>query len=71
MSVFLECVCAKPLQSCPTLCNLKDCSLPDSSVHDILQGRILEWVACPRPGIFPTQEANLHLACVLHWQVAS
>ena len=34
-------------QSCPTLCNPMDCSLPSSSVHGILQGRILEWVAIP------------------------
>ena len=32
-------------QSCLTLCNPIDCSLPGSSVHGILQGRILEWVA--------------------------
>ena len=32
-------------QSCPTLCNPMDCSLPGSSVHGILLGRILEWVA--------------------------
>ena len=32
-------------QSCPTLCNLMDCSPPDSSVHGILQARIQEWVA--------------------------
>ena len=32
-------------QSCLTLCNPKDCSLPGSSVHGILQARILEWVA--------------------------
>ena len=31
-------------QSCPTLCN---CRLPASSVHGILQARILEWVAIP------------------------
>ena len=35
-------------QSCPTLCNPTDCSLPGSSVHGILQARIVEWVAlCP------------------------
>ena len=39
------CVCAKSLQSCPTLCNPMDCSLPGSSVHRILQAGILEWVA--------------------------
>ena len=32
-------------QSCPTLCNSVDCSPPGSSVHGILQARILEWVA--------------------------
>ena len=36
---------AKSLHSCPTLCNPLDCSLPGSSVHGILQARILEWVA--------------------------
>ena len=36
---------AKSLQSCPTLCNPMDCSLPGSSVHGILQARIVEWVA--------------------------
>ena len=32
-------------QSCPTLCDLEDCSPPGSSIHGILQARILEWVA--------------------------
>ena len=35
------------IQSCPTLCDPMDCSLPGSSVHGILQMRILEWVAIP------------------------
>ena len=34
-------------QSCLTLCDLMDCSLPGSSVHGILQAEILEWVAIP------------------------
>ena len=34
-------------QSCPTLCDPVDCSPPGSSVHGILQARILEWVAMP------------------------
>ena len=34
-------------QSCPTLCNPMDCSPPGSSVHGILQARILVWVAMP------------------------
>ena len=33
--------------SCLTLHNLMDCNPPDSSVHGILQARILEWVAFP------------------------
>ena len=36
---------AKLLQPCPTLCDFMDCSLTGSSVHRILQERILEWVA--------------------------
>ena len=32
-------------ESCPTLCDPMDCSLPGSSVQGILQERILEWVA--------------------------
>ena len=32
-------------QLCPTLCDPLDCSPPGSSVHGILQARILEWVA--------------------------
>ena len=32
-------------QSCPTLCDPMDCSLPGSSLHGILQARVLEWVA--------------------------
>ena len=32
-------------QSCPTLSNLIDCSLPGSSVHGIFQARVLEWGA--------------------------
>ena len=46
------CVCGGGMhvlvtQSCPTLCYSTDCSQPGSSVHGILQARILEWVAVP------------------------
>ena len=37
----------KVTQSCPTLCDPMDCTLPGSSVHAILQARILEQVAVP------------------------
>ena len=33
------------VQSCPTLSNPMDCSLPGSSVHGIFQARVLEWGA--------------------------
>ena len=36
---------AKSLQLCPTLCDSRDSSAPDSPVPGILQGRTLEWVA--------------------------
>ena len=39
------CVFASVSQSCLTLCDPMDCSLPGSSVRGILQARILEWVA--------------------------
>ena len=32
-------------QSCPTLCDPMDCSLPGTSLHGILQARVLAWVA--------------------------
>ena len=38
------CVCVLVTQSCPTLCDPMDYSPPGSSVHGILQARILEWV---------------------------
>ena len=38
---------AQELQSCPTVCDPMDYSSPGSSVHGILQAKILEWVAVP------------------------
>ena len=64
---FLPCVCAQLLQSCLTLCNPMDYSLPSSSVYRISQARILESVAISQ-GIFPTQGWKLHLVGPLHWQ---
>ena len=39
------CTCAKSLQWYLTLCDPMDCSPPGSSVHGILQARVLEWTA--------------------------
>ena len=44
---YIQPCCAKLLQSCLTLCDPMVYSLPGSSVHGILQARILEWVAMP------------------------
>ena len=41
-----------------TLCDPMDCSPPGSSVHGILQAKILEWVAFPSPGIFSSLGLN-------------
>ena len=57
---------AQSRQLCPTLCDPMDHGPPGSSVHGILQARVLEWVAISfsagvgslslLQGIFPTQE---------------
>ena len=46
-SVFYKEMKVSVVQLCPTLCDLTDCSPPGSSVHGILQARILKWVAIP------------------------
>ena len=63
------CCCYLVAQSCLTLCDAMDCSLPGSSVHGILQARILGWVAISfSRGVFPARGLNPHL---LHWQASS
>ena len=63
-------LCAKLLQSCPSLCDPMDCSLPASSVHGTLQARILKWVAMSfSKKIFPTPGSNPCLLSLLHWLV--
>ena len=58
--------CCSVVQLCPPLCDPMDCSPPGSSVHVVLQARILEWVAIPfSRGVFLTQGLNPRL---LHWQ---
>ena len=44
------CLCAKSLQLGPTVCDPVDRSMPGSSVHGILQSRILEWLSFSPPG---------------------
>ena len=43
--IYLPAAAAKPLQSCPTLCDPIDGSPPGSPIPGILQARTLEWVA--------------------------
>ena len=43
-------------QSCPTLCDPIDCSLPGSSVHGIFQARVLEWVAISYARLYEAQD---------------
>ena len=56
-------MCVKSLQSCRTVCDPVNSSPPGSSVHGILQVRILKWVAMPfsrdlpDPGIEPRSHA--------------
>ena len=52
---------AKSLQSCPTLSDPMNCSLPGSSVHGIFQARVLEWVAIAFSGNVPSHSVFFHL----------
>ena len=66
LGVIQACVCSvAPL--CQTLCGHMDCSPPNSSVHGILQARILEWVAISfSKGSSLTQGLNLclYVSCI-------
>ena len=60
---FLKCVCSVD-QSCLTLCDPMDCSPSGSSVHEILQARILEWVAISSSrGAFWLRD-QVHVSCI-------
>ena len=64
------CMRATLLQSCLTLSDPRDHSLPGPSVHEI---RHKSWSGCHAllQGIFPTQGLNLRLLHLLHWQAGS
>ena len=54
-------------QSCPTLCDPMGCTLPGSSVHGDTPGKITRVGShALLQGVFPTQESNLGLLCLLH-----
>ena len=57
----------KSLQLCLTLCDAMDHSLPGSSVHGILQARILDGLPCSPPGdLFDTGFKPMSLLHLLH-----
>ena len=51
-------------QSCPSLCDPMDYNLPDSSVHGILQARVLEWVAMPFSRRSSQPRDHAHVSCI-------
>ena len=56
-------------QSCMTLCDPIDCNLQGSSVHGVLQARMVEWVAIfLLQKTFPTQGSNPQQLLLLHWR---
>ena len=71
--LWFACVHAKSLQSCLTLCDSMDCSPPGSSLSmEILQARILGWVAMPSSRGSPRpRDQTRHCLYLLHWQACS
>jgi len=69
--LYHACVRAKSLQSCLTLCNTMDCSLPGSSVHGTLQARIMEWVAVPFSRGPSQPRDQTRISRLLHWKAGS
>ena len=60
-------VYAKSLQWCPTLCDPVDYSPPDSSVHGILQVRILEWVVVSSSRGSSGPRDQTYIFCIGRW----
>ena len=58
-------------QSCPTLCDPVDCSLPGSSVLGIFHAGILEWVAISFPMGPSRPRDQICISCLLCWQADS
>ena len=57
---------AKSLQSCPTLCDPINCSLPSSAVHGIFQARILERVAISFSKGSSQPRNQIHVSCIFY-----
>ena len=54
-------------QSCPTLSNPMDCSLPGSSIHGILQARVLEWGAIAFSSCITKHFEKETVICTVHF----
>ena len=62
------CVCAKPLQLCPTLCDPLHYSQLGSSARETLQAGTLEWVAMPFSRILTLHSVSTPLAAFEGWK---
>ena len=60
------CVCVLVAQWCLILCDLMDCSPPVSSVHGLLQARLLEWVAFPFSRRSPSPKDHTWVSCIAY-----
>ena len=66
LNIFCEYMCLVT-QLCLTLCNPMDCHLPGSSVHGILQARILEWVAISSSRVSSWPRDQTCVSCFGRW----
>ena len=64
MTSLFSCNCCLVTQLCPTVCNPMDCSPPGSSVHGILQARILVWDAMPSSRESSRIRDQTHISCI-------
>ena len=71
LKLFLRHCCCLVTQSCSTLCDPVDCSLPGFSVHGISQTRILEWVAISfsRESSWPRSQTHISCASCIGRQI--
>ena len=64
ITIVCVCGCVWVTQSCPILCNPMDCNLPGSSVHEVLQARILEWVATSFSRVSSRPRDRTRVSCI-------
>ena len=57
--------CVLVAQSCLSVCDPMDCSLPGYSVHGILQARILEWVVIPFSRVSSQPRNQTRVSCII------